>query len=217
MTLDGTRGYGSGFADGCGSSTFSGEGAGEGAGIGYDVGYGYGYGAGNAGGCGRGYRDGGADGYGGGDGDGAGTWCGGSGCGIGDGAGDGHGVGDAPGDGDGWFIDHNNTLRFTRRTNMGTKAAKNGGKLVLVRSGQSGVWVGHLVAQTDHVVTLSEARKVHYWTGAGATSGLALTGPSGGRICPPVPEVDVSGWCEIIPVAAAAKERFDAVAPWVAE
>lgn len=62
------------------------------------------------------------------------------------------------------------------------------GKIVLVRSRGSGVWIGRLVARmttaAGHSVQLADARRLWSWQGAGECSSLALTGPSGGKIGP---------------------------------
>jgi len=63
------------------------------------------------------------------------------------------------------------------------------GKVVLVRSRGSGVWMGRLVARSEgaagHSVELADARRFWSWSGAGECSSLALTGPSDGKIGPP--------------------------------
>ena len=60
------------------------------------------------------------------------------------------------------------------------------GKVVLVRSRGSGVWIGTLVARSasaaGHSVTLTNARRIWSWTGAAECSQLALTGPKDGKI-----------------------------------
>ena len=60
------------------------------------------------------------------------------------------------------------------------------GKVVLVRSRGSGVWVGTLAGRMStvagHSVALTGARRIWSWTGAAECSQLALTGPRGGKI-----------------------------------
>jgi len=89
---------------------------------------------------------------------------------------------------------------------------------VIVRSSPSGVWFGVLesVESTPdglERVKLTEARKVHYWKGAGACSGLASHGPSDGRIAVPV-SVTVSNVCERIEATPAAVAQFAKLAEW---
>ena len=62
------------------------------------------------------------------------------------------------------------------------------GKFALVRSRGSGVWAGYVSAAHEgpagHTLTLTNARRLWSWTGAGECSSLALTGPTGGKIGP---------------------------------
>lgn len=70
---------------------------------------------------------------------------------------------------------------------------------VLVRSRDSGVWMGRLVSREGSDVTLTEARKIWRWRGANTTSELALNGCSVeySRVAAPV-DVTVVGVCELI-------------------
>lgn len=89
-------------------------------------------------------------------------------------------------------------------------------RIVLIRSGQSGVWMGQLVERNGDSVTLTEARKIWRWRGANTTSELALRGPSKefSRVAEPV-TVTVSGVCEQIEATPAAWEAVNACG-WVA-
>jgi len=82
---------------------------------------------------------------------------------------------------------------------------------VVVRSAQAGVWVGRVHDVAGYVVTLAPgARRAWYWTGAGSCSGLATTGPTGGKW--PAAQyglTTVLGVCEII---EATPEAMQAVA-----
>jgi hypothetical protein len=53
---------------------------------------------------------------------------------------------------------------------------KKARRIVLVRSGQSGVWIGVYVGSKGDAVSLTEARKIWRWRGANTTSELALRG-----------------------------------------
>lgn len=76
---------------------------------------------------------------------------------------------------------------------------KQSRRIVLVRSGQSGVWMGVFVWANDDrtSVELTEARKIWRWRGANTTSELALRGPSKDytRVAEPV-HTTISGVCE---------------------
>jgi len=88
------------------------------------------------------------------------------------------------------------------------------GCMVVVRSAQSGVWFGRLAAMIGQDVKLTGARKVWQWSGAGATSGLALTGPLAGKITPPVETCVVPGCCEVLSATDVAVTAFAGVVPW---
>lgn len=80
---------------------------------------------------------------------------------------------------------------------MATK--KNKRRIVLVRSGQSGVWIGTFVSLKGDAVTLKNARKIWRWRGANTTSELAKFGcDSNGytRVAEPN-DVTVFGCCEM--------------------
>ena len=88
------------------------------------------------------------------------------------------------------------------------------GQEVIVRSDQSGVWQGVLQRWEGDEVLLATARRAHYWEGAGSCSGLALVGPTGGRITPPVSEVVVLGCCEVLPATPEAVAAWKSLDPW---
>lgn len=88
-------------------------------------------------------------------------------------------------------------------------------KPVVIRSSLSGVWLGTLVSREGDVVRLRDARRAWYWQGAASCSGLATRGPSGGKICEPVPTAVVHGVIEALSATPEAVERWKAVAPWV--
>jgi hypothetical protein len=80
---------------------------------------------------------------------------------------------------------------------MATK--KNTERIVVLRSRDSGVWIGVFVSQSGRDVTLSQGRKIWRWRGANTTSELALRGCSKeySRVAEPV-NVTVNDCCEIL-------------------
>jgi len=85
---------------------------------------------------------------------------------------------------------------------------------VLVRSRDSGVWVGTLEAWEGSSVRLSEARRIWSWrSGAGECSQIAAGGVTKGKIGPPGP-VLVLGCCELHPMQPAAVEAVGRVEVW---
>lgn len=87
------------------------------------------------------------------------------------------------------------------------------GRDVVVRSTQSGVWMGRLVAANGHDVRLAGARRLWQWTGATECSGLAAFGPGGGKIGPAV-SVGVHDAAEVLEATEAAMGRLAAVPVW---
>lgn len=79
------------------------------------------------------------------------------------------------------------------------------GSKVLVRDDKAGVHVGTLVALSAEAVTLSNARKVWYWTGAASVHGIAARGLSqeGSKVAPMVTEVISYHVCEVVEMSDA--------------
>lgn len=90
---------------------------------------------------------------------------------------------------------------------------------VVVRSGQSGVWLGQLVTKIGDEVTLASARRLWRWSGAVDLSQLSQSGvskPAGCKFPPAIPSVTVLGVCEILPATSASVASIRAVPDWVA-
>jgi hypothetical protein len=80
---------------------------------------------------------------------------------------------------------------------MATK--KKSVRYVLVRSGQSGVWIGKFVSQKGDSITLKDGLKIWRWKGANTTSELAKHGcckDGYSRVAEPS-NVTVFGCCEL--------------------
>lgn len=89
--------------------------------------------------------------------------------------------------------------------------------MVVIRSGQSGVWLGRLIYKAADEVKLADARRLWYWSGAATLSQLATEGvskPTACKFAVTVPEVTVLGVCEIIPALAPAVSSIAKVAEW---
>ena len=74
------------------------------------------------------------------------------------------------------------------------------GKVVLVRDHHAGIHVGTLVGLdvAAKCATLTNARKVHYWTGAASCHGIAARGiKEGSRVAP---SVDAVVSCDVVEV-----------------
>ena len=72
-------------------------------------------------------------------------------------------------------------------------------RYVLVRSGQSGVWIGKYVSQKGDSITLKDGLKIWRWGGSNTTSELAKNGCTKdgfSRVAEPS-DVTVFGCCEL--------------------
>lgn len=87
----------------------------------------------------------------------------------------------------------------------------------LIRSANAGVFAGTITDQEGDRVTLVNARRLWYWDGASSLSELAIKGVSRPANCKfpcEVPEVQVFGVCEIIPMTDEAVKSIDSVPVW---
>lgn len=89
------------------------------------------------------------------------------------------------------------------------------GKIVVIRSNMSGVWFGVLTAAEGESRLLKDARRAWSWEGAASCSGLATTGPEGGRICEPVEIALIGDVCETLLATDEAVKRWYAIEAWV--
>ena len=74
-------------------------------------------------------------------------------------------------------------------------------KYVIVRCSGAGVHAGELVSKTDTTVTLANSRRLWAWSGAASLSEIAVYGAKNSdkcRFAVAVPEIELSGWHEII-------------------
>jgi len=93
----------------------------------------------------------------------------------------------------------------------------DGLKQVLIRSVQSGVHYGWLKTREAGEVTLVNARRCWYWSGACSLSQLAAEGTAKPKECKfsvPVPEITILNVIEIIPLTAEAAKNLNAVPQW---
>ena len=98
----------------------------------------------------------------------------------------------------------------------GEPLAAVAGKDCIIRSHMSGVWAGRVEGVCGDSVTLAPgARRAWQWSGAGSCSGLATTGPTGGKW--PAPQhghTVVLGVVEAIEATQAAMDAIAAMPIW---
>lgn len=98
-------------------------------------------------------------------------------------------------------------------------AAKKKTKYSIVRCNGAGVFMAQVVSRSKDgtQAKLKDSRRLWYWSGAASLSQLAVDGTSKPADCKfPVamPEQEVTGVLEVIPVSAKAKASIDGVKVW---
>lgn len=91
------------------------------------------------------------------------------------------------------------------------------GRDVIVRTDRAGVFAGTLDSLDGTTARMSNARRLWYWSGASSLSQLSLEGVKRPKDCKfpaAVPEVQLFGVIEILPLSASARASIDAVKPW---
>lgn len=87
----------------------------------------------------------------------------------------------------------------------------------IVRADHAGVFFGHIKERVGSEVTMTNVRRLWYWSGACSLSQLAVDGvknPGECKFTVIVPEMTILGAIEIIPASEAAVKSIEAVKPW---
>jgi hypothetical protein len=90
---------------------------------------------------------------------------------------------------------------------------------VIVRTYSAGVFAGNLESRNGKEVTLTDARRLWYWSGAASLSQLAVDGVSNPKQCKfpvAVPVVVLTEAIEILMVTKTAEESIKSVPIWKA-
>ena len=93
------------------------------------------------------------------------------------------------------------------------------GKKCIVRTQTAGVFFGEIAERDGKEVTLKDARRIWYWSGAATLSQLATTGTSDPENCKFPVSVPIAVLCEVIeilPCEPAAAASIEGVKVWVA-
>lgn len=91
------------------------------------------------------------------------------------------------------------------------------GKQVIVRANGAGVFFGTLKEKNETSVTLSNARKIHYWEGACAVEQLAVDGttkPDNCRFTVWVDEVQIESVLQTISCTQKSIDSISSVEEW---
>lgn len=87
----------------------------------------------------------------------------------------------------------------------------------IVRADRAGVFYGEIKERNESEITMTNVRRVWYWSGANSLSQLAMEGvknPAKCKITMPVREMVILGVIEIIPCTQEAINNLDAVQEW---
>ena len=90
-------------------------------------------------------------------------------------------------------------------------------RFYIVRADRAGVFFGHIRERVGSEVTMTNVRRLWYWSGACSLSQLAVDGVKNPGECKfpvIVPEMTILGVIEIIPANEAAVKSIEAVKPW---
>lgn len=90
-------------------------------------------------------------------------------------------------------------------------------RFYIVRADRAGVFFGHILERVGSEVTMTNVRRLWYWSGACSLSQLAVDGvknPGECKFTVIVPEMTILGVIEIIPANEAAVKSIEAVKPW---
>lgn len=90
-------------------------------------------------------------------------------------------------------------------------------KDVIVRAARAGVFAGQLKSRKGQEVTLVNARRLWFWSGAASLSQLAMEGVKNPGQCKfpiAVEEIVLTEAIEIINLTPQARASIDAVKPW---
>jgi hypothetical protein len=101
-----------------------------------------------------------------------------------------------------------------------TKPAKKEnliGKYVIVRSHMAGVFFGILSAKNNNELTLKNARKLYYFSGANTVEDLAMQGALNGKECKFtvfVPTIVIGSFEQILPCTEVAISNIKSIQLW---
>ena len=90
-------------------------------------------------------------------------------------------------------------------------------KNVIIRTEKAGVFFGNIKERNGQEVTMTNCRRLWYWSGAASLSQLAVDGPSNPKECKftiAVDEMTILGVIEIIPCTDEAIKSINAVKVW---
>lgn len=87
----------------------------------------------------------------------------------------------------------------------------------IIRADRAGVFAGNIINREKDEVTLTNCRRLWYWSGAATLSQMAVEGvkhPENCKFTMPVDEITILGVIEIIPCSSVAEKSIKGVKEW---
>ncbi len=104
-------------------------------------------------------------------------------------------------------------VNYIKESDIKQTAEKlDGMKYVLIRTQNAGVFAGYLKEKNGETVTLKNARRMWYWSGAFSLSQLAMEGTKKPAECKFPQEVDSIELTQVIEIIDATQEAKDSIA-----
>lgn len=92
-------------------------------------------------------------------------------------------------------------------------------KYYIIRASRAGVFAGNIKERNGSEVTMTNVRRIWYWSGAASLSQLAMEGvkyPKDCKFTVTVPEMTILDVIEVIPCTKKAETCIKAVPEWIA-
>jgi len=108
-------------------------------------------------------------------------------------------------------------IRKDMANNLSMAQKIDGLKLVMIRTYSAGVHYGYLKEHKDKQVTLLNAVRVWYWSGAASLSQLSMEGsskPNECKLAMELPEIILTEAIEIIPISEKAFINLNSIKKW---
>jgi hypothetical protein len=113
-----------------------------------------------------------------------------------------------------------NGVKYVKKGSEQVNAVNSDGlEYVIIRADRAGAFAGYLVEKEGTEVTLINARRLWYWSGAASLSELAINGvkkPNDCKFPAPNSKITVLGVIEIIPATETARKIIEGVKIWQA-
>jgi hypothetical protein len=115
-------------------------------------------------------------------------------------------------------IQVNGIVYVVKGSEQGQPAVNSEGlPYVVIRAKYAGVFAGYLKSKKDNEVTLVDARRLWYWSGASSCTQIAIDGvahPDACKFTQAIAEQTIAEWIEILPATEKARKCIQGVKAW---